>query len=101
MNNKESVGKRLEQYTLKRPQEVLIVEVVSDNEPDQILIFKGVSSSLMKPTNFDPDVPVLPHNATIVSIDRLKSPYKPTSANYIQQGLSWSQMAELLAELNV
>jgi hypothetical protein len=35
------LGKRLEQYTAKRSQEVLLVNVEIAGEPDQIAIFKG------------------------------------------------------------
>ena len=99
MNN--SIGNRLEQYTIKRPQEVLLVAAEISGEPDQILIFKGFSSSLMGPTAFDPDVPVLPADARIVSIDRVKSPYNPDAPRYIQQGLTWETMEPLLAEVGV
>jgi len=51
-----------EQYTAKRSHEVLIVTVQIEGESDQIAIFKG-SSSLMRPTAFDPEVPVLPDKA--------------------------------------
>ena len=64
-----SVGHRLEQYTLQRPQEVLIVKAEIAGEEDEIAIFRGFSSSLMRPTAFDVDVPILPegrHN----SVDR-------------------------------
>jgi hypothetical protein len=47
---------RLEQYTTKRPQEVLLVKIEIDGELDEIAIFKGFSSSLMRPTAFDPDI---------------------------------------------
>ncbi len=57
---------------------------------DVILIFKGFSSSLMQPTNPDPDVPVLPPQAKIVSIDRLASPYTPEHPTYLDQNLSWA-----------
>ncbi|HLO88689.1 MAG TPA: hypothetical protein VK203_27280 [Nostocaceae cyanobacterium] len=99
MNN--SIGKRLEQYTAKRPQEVLIVTVELDDEQDKIAVFKGFSSSLMRPTAFDPDVPVLPDEAKVISIDRIASPYNPESPRYIQQGISWEEMLVLLAEVGV
>lgn len=79
----------LEQYTLKRPQEVVLVTASVDGELDQILIFKGFSSSLVRSTAFDPDIPVLPTQAEIVSIDVLVSPYNPANPQYIQQGLTW------------
>ncbi|HEY9670326.1 MAG TPA: hypothetical protein V6D11_02700 [Waterburya sp.] len=97
----DSIGRRLEQYTIKRPQEVLIVTAEIDGEEDQIAIFKGFSSSLMRPTAFDPDVPVLPPEAKIVTIDRVVSPYNPDAPRYLQQGLTWDTMQQLLAEVGV
>lgn len=96
-----SIGKRLEQYTTKRPQEVLLIKVEVNKEQDQIAIFKGFSSSLMHPTAFDPDVPVLPDEAQILSIDRVASPYNPQAPRYIQRGLSWEAMQALLSEVGV
>ncbi len=96
-----SISKRLEQYTVKRPQEVLLVTVEIADEQDKIAIFKGFSSSLMRSTAFDPDVPVLPDEANIKSIDRVASPYNPETPRYIQQGLSWSAMQALLSEVGV
>ncbi|MBN3941066.1 MAG: hypothetical protein V7L21_02395 [Nostoc sp.] len=97
----DSIGKRLEQYTAKRPQEVLIVTVEIVDEQDTIAIFKGFSSSLMRPTAFDADVPVLPDGANILNIDRVASPYNPEAPLYIQQGLSWEAMEALLSEVGV
>lgn len=98
MNN--SIGKRLEQYTVKRPQEVLLVTINIADEQDKIAVFKGFSSSLMRPA-LDPDVPVLLDDAIIVSIDRIASPYNPESPRYIQQGISWEDMKALLLEVGV
>ena len=96
-----SIGKRLEQYTAKRPQEVLLVKVEVANDEDTIAIFKGFSSSLMRPTAFDPDVPVLPDGAKILSIDRVATPYNPEAPCYIQQGLLWEEMEALLSKVGV
>lgn len=93
--------RRLEQYTQKRPGEVLLITADIAGEPDQIMVFKGFSSSLMRQTAFDPDVPVLPEDAAIVQIDRLQSPYIPDQPQFIEQGLSWGQMELYLDELNV
>ncbi|MDJ0715545.1 MAG: hypothetical protein QNJ54_15170 [Prochloraceae cyanobacterium] len=97
----QSIEKRLEQYTIKRPQEVLIVEIEAEGEEDQISIFKGFSSSLMRPTSFDPDVPVIPEGAKIISIDRLASPYNPNEPKYIQQGITWEMMESILSQVGV
>lgn len=96
-----SVGHRLEQYTIKRPQEVLLVSVEVAGEFDQIVIFKGYSSSLARPTAFDPDVPVIPDTAKIIAIDRLAGPYDPKNPRYLQQGLTWNEMQSLLSEVGV
>ncbi|MHC5735489.1 DUF7734 family protein [Nostoc sp.] len=96
-----SIGKRLEQYTAKRTKEVLIVTVEIADEQDTIAIFKGFSSSLMRPTAFDADVPVLPDEANILNIDRVASPYNPETPRYIQQGISWEAMEALLLEVGV
>ena len=95
------IDKRLEQYTVKRPQEVLLVTVEVNGDRDEIAIFRGFSSSLMRPTAFDPDVAVISPQAKIISIDRLKSPYNPESPQYIQQGLTVEAMSRLLAEVDV
>jgi hypothetical protein len=92
----QPAGKRLEQYTLTHPKEVLLVKADIEGEPDEISIFKGFSSSLMRPTAFDPDVPVLPEGAVIHSIDRLLSPYNPSQPHFIQQNLSWAEFLVLL-----
>jgi hypothetical protein len=96
-----SIGKRLEQYTAKRPQEVLLVTVEITDEQDTIAIFKGFSSSLIRPTAFDADIPVMPDGANILNIDRVASPYNPQAPRYIQQGLSWEAMEVILSEVGV
>jgi len=97
----DSIAGRLEQYTIKRPQEVLIVKAEIEGEPDEIAIFKGFSSSLTRSTASDPEVPVLPEEAKIISIDRVESPYNPNNPRYLQQGLSWETMQSLLSEAGV
>lgn len=93
--------KLLEQYTIKCPQEVLIIHAEIEGKNDQIVIFKGFSSSVMHPTAFDPDVPILPDSAQIISIDRLVSPYNPENPQYIQQGLTWEEMQLFFTEIGL
>lgn len=97
----QNVGKRLEQYTAKRSQEVLLVTLEIAGEQDQIAVFKGFSSSLVRPTAFDPEVPVIPDDAKILTIDRVASPYNPQSPRYIQKGLTWGTIQPLLSEVGV
>jgi hypothetical protein len=94
-------GFRLEQYTLKRPQQVLLVQALVKGEADQVVVFRGFSSSLVRPTAFDPDVPVLPEDAAIQTIDILKGPYNPDQPRYLQPGLTWAEMVSLLEAVGV
>ncbi len=96
-----TAGIRLERYTEKRPQEVLLVMAEVDGVVDQVAIFRGFSSSLVRSTAFDPDLPVLPAHAIIQAIDRLHSPYNPSEPRYIQQGLTWEAMQPLLEAVGV
>jgi hypothetical protein len=96
-----SIGKRLEQYAIRRPQEVLIVHAEIEGELDQVAVFKGYSSSLMRPTAFDPDVPVLPDTAKIVAIDLLQGPYNPQTPVYLERGITWEQMQMRLTQVGV
>ncbi|ERN41020.1 hypothetical protein KR51_00024400 [Rubidibacter lacunae KORDI 51-2] len=94
-------GRRLEAYTLACPQEVLLVTATIEGDRDEIAVFKGFSSSLVRSTAFDPDVPVLPESAEILSIDRVASPYVPANPHYIERGLSLSQMEARLQAVGV
>jgi len=98
----ELIGLRLEQYTLKRREEALIVNLqTADGEPDSVMIFAGFSSSLMRATDFDPDVPVIAADSTITSIDRLTSPYNPDNPQYIESGLNMEAMESILQKSNI
>ncbi|HIK17129.1 MAG TPA: hypothetical protein IGS53_17825 [Leptolyngbyaceae cyanobacterium M33_DOE_097] len=92
---------RLERYTEKQRQEVLLVTAEIANQVEQVLVFRGFSSSLTNPTAYDPDIPVLPESAKIVSIDRLRGPYNPTAPEYLQQGLTWDELVVLLEAVGV
>jgi hypothetical protein len=96
-----SIEWRLEQYTIKRPQEVLMVTAEVAGVEDQIAIFRGYSSSLVRSTPFDADVPLLPDEAKIISIDRLAAPYNPEAPRYLQPGLTWEAMEAVLLEVGV
>ncbi|NEO83679.1 MAG: hypothetical protein F6J87_05380 [Spirulina sp. SIO3F2] len=92
---------RLEQYTLRCPQEVLRVTAWEDNIENIVLIFRGFSSSLTCPTATDPDVPILTVAARIDSIDRLIAPYNPEQPQYLAQGLAIAEMEMYLAALDI
>ncbi|GAQ86150.1 hypothetical protein KFL_002730080 [Klebsormidium nitens] len=88
--------KRLESYTELVPGEVLSVRAEVDGEDDEVIIFKGFSSSLMRPTATDPGEPVLPKSAKVSGIDRIKAPYKPANIVYMEQDVSWQDFQERL-----
>lgn len=90
---------RLEQYSLRFPQEVLFVEAEVAGHRDQIMVFKGFSSSLMQSTAFDPDVPTLPEDATILHLSRCRAPYRPSAPDVIESDLTWAEFAKRLAAL--
>ena len=92
---------RLEQYTFQFPEEVLMVVARIQNEEDCVVIFRGFSSSLVRPTAADPEVPVLPQEATIESIDRLRSPYMPNNPQYIEQDISWEIFRDRLTRMGL
>jgi hypothetical protein len=95
-NMSANQGQQLETYSNQHPQEVLLVKLQIDGELDEVMIFKGFSSSLMRATAFDPDVPVISDRAEILNIDRLAAPYKPNQPNYLQQGIKWEQFQNYL-----
>jgi hypothetical protein len=98
----ESIGLRLEKYTLKRKQEVLMVHLeTAAGESDTVMIFAGFSSSLVMPTAFDPDIPIIADDSTINSIDRLASPYNPSNPDYLESGLSLPEMIKILETMNL
>ena len=98
----EPIGLRLEKYTLKCRDELLMVHLeTASGEPDIVTIYAGFSSSLMKPTAFDPDVPVIAADSQIVSLDRLKSPYNSSNPQYIESGLTQEAMEKILNEMNL
>jgi len=46
-------------------------------EPFELLIYRGVSSSLTHPTAFDPDQPALPPGAVVEAATLVRAPLRP------------------------
>lgn len=94
---------QLQDYTIKQKDEALIVTiVVQEGEKQleqQLIVFRGFTSSLSQSTPFDPEHPVIPPGAEIKSIDRVKAPYNPQVPQYIDRGLTWAQF-QLLMQLH-
>ncbi|TVQ07826.1 MAG: hypothetical protein EA368_13175 [Leptolyngbya sp. DLM2.Bin27] len=94
-------GLQLEQFTLRQPTLVLLVRAVVDGEADEVLIYRGFSSSLVRPTAADPEVPVLPEGAEIAAIDVMVGPYNPAAPQYLHRGLSWAELLPIIEDLGI
>ncbi|RZM75981.1 DUF7734 family protein [Leptolyngbya iicbica] len=92
---------RLEQYTFRFPDEVLMVNAQVDGDEDFVVVFRGFSSSLVKPTAADPEVPVLSEAAIIDTIDRLQSPYTPDNPQYLERDIPWADFSDRLTQLGL
>eukprot|EP00850_Spirogloea_muscicola_P011823 SM000074S21733 [mRNA] locus=s74:500574:502211:- [translate_table: standard] len=98
--------RRLERYSERVRGEVLRVRAtIPDGDADdgsgtedEVLVFRGFSSSLTRPTANDPAVPVLPPAARITAVDRIRAPYNPTTIVYLARDLAADQLESLLAE---
>ena len=88
---------RLELYSLNHPQEVLSVKATVEGEDDEVLVFKGYSSSLVRPTAAELDVPVLPAGAVIAFVSRLQAPYDPKAPVFLERDITWAQFEHYLA----
>ncbi|MEL7084087.1 MAG: hypothetical protein AAGM36_06275 [Cyanobacteria bacterium J06597_1] len=85
---------KLEAYTVECSNEVLVVQASVDGVADEIVVFRGYSSSTVRPTAADLNVPVLPEGGAIVSISRLKAPYNPQSPDVLEADISWDEFAQ-------
>lgn len=101
MNQLPLAINRLEQYTLRHPGEVLLLLVEREEGEDCILVFKGFSSSLVSPTYFDPEIPLVSAEDRILKVDRLASPYQPDRPEYLEQNIAWEEMARRLNDLGL
>ncbi|MCP9900580.1 hypothetical protein KBZ12_09430 [Cyanobium sp. Cruz CV13-4-11] len=74
----------LEEISRQRPDRVLrLVGTLplpepGEDEPFELLIFRGFSSSVTHPTAFDPDQPALPASARIAAAELLAGPLNPS-----------------------
>jgi hypothetical protein len=97
----EALGYRLEQYSLRHPREVLVVHSQWEGQLDEILVFRGFSSSLIQSTDADPDVPVLDPEAHVIGIDRCQAPYSALVPKYLERGITAAMFADRLEALGL
>ena len=87
----EALEHRSRQYL----DRVIRLQGVLDDQPFELLIFRGFSSSTTHPTDFDPDSTVLPSGTRLESAELLKGPLNPVLADLIAGPM---EPAELLAQ---
>ncbi len=92
---------RLERYSQTHPGEVLRIEALVDGEADQLMIFRGFSSSLSRPTDPDPDVPLLGTGDRILRIERFRAPFQPTAPHPLAPACDWAEMERYLDSLGL
>ncbi|MBW4698194.1 MAG: hypothetical protein KME03_09920 [Aphanocapsa lilacina HA4352-LM1] len=95
------LGDALEAYTRKRPGEVLLVRVLLDGSEEEVLVFRGASSFLTRPTPADPGQPVIPAGAQLLGVERQRAPFSPVNPQVIAAGLQGEELATLLAEVGI
>ena len=83
---------RLESISRARPDRVLRLRGVrcsaeAGNEPYELLLFRGFSSSTTHPTGFDPDQPVLPDGVTLATAELLAAPLDPSAERLLAAAL--------------
>ncbi|MEN9203350.1 MAG: hypothetical protein Q6K80_03915 [Thermostichus sp. DG_1_6_bins_120] len=91
----------LERYSQAHPQEVLRVQVEGEEGSDVVLIYRGVSSSLMRSTPADVDEAVIPPTARFVSLERLPAPYNPAQPQPLATYGQWSELEAWLKQVGI
>ncbi len=77
----------LESISRERPDRVLrlvgTLPLPGEDEPFELLIFRGFSSSITHPTAFDPDQPALPASARLTAAELLAGPLNPSDERHL------------------
>ena len=81
----------LEAISRGRPDRVLRLGGVlpsagGTDEPYELLIFRGFSSSTTHPTGFDPDQPLLPEGVALRTAELLAGPLNPAAEQVLAAG---------------
>lgn len=69
----------LEAISRERPDRVLRLRGRFGQDPFELLIFRGFSSSTTHPTAFDPDQPLLAEGAQVDTAELLRAPLDPAA----------------------
>ena len=71
---------QLEERSRQMPDRVVRLQGTVENEPFELLIFRGFSSSTTHPTAFDPDASVLPEGTRLERAELLQGPLNPAKS---------------------
>ena len=74
----QAVIQALEERTRSQPQRVVRLRGQVSDEPFELLIFRGFSSSTTHPTAFDPDASILPEGTSLDQAELLQGPMSPS-----------------------
>ena len=79
---------QLEERTRLLPDRVVRLQGTVQDEPFELLIFRGFSSSTTHPTAFDPDASVLPEGTALERAELLQGPLNPAESTVLMGPLS-------------
>lgn len=91
----EMLVRAIEERSRNHPDRVVRLLGSVGDEPLELLIFRGFSSSTTHPTAFDPDTSVLPEGTRLDRADLLQGPLNPFSESLLVGGIS---LEDLLAQ---
>ena len=84
----ETLVREIEERSRDHPDRVVRLFGSVGDEPLELLIFRGFSSSTTHPTAFDPDTSVLPQGTRLDQADLLQGPLNPSSEVLLVGGMS-------------
>ena len=73
----------LEERSRQSPNRVVRLTGTVDDDPCELLIFRGFSSSTTHPTSFDPDAPVLRMPVVLDNAELLEGPLQPSQVKVL------------------
>lgn len=82
----EMLVRAIEERSRNHPDRVVRLRGLVGEEPLEVLIFRGFSSSTTHPTAFDPDTSVLPEGTRLDRADLLQGPLNPSSEILLVRG---------------
>ena len=74
----EVIVRAIEERSRNHPDRVVRLLGSVGDEPLEVLIFRGFSSSTTHPTAFDPDASVLPEGTSLDQAELLQGPLSPS-----------------------